>query len=82
MGLCKYKTIFGKEREGIHAIRIFDVAIVDVIFTFVAGYIIHVISGWNLLTITLALFLLGIITHRLFCVNTKLNVLIFGEQTI
>lgn len=77
--LCQYKNVFGKEREGVHAVRIFDVAIVDVVLTFIAAYLIHIISGWNLILVTILLFILGIIAHRLFCVNTKVNVLIFGE---
>jgi len=38
-GLCKYKDILGKPGEGIHSIRLFNVAIMDVLFTIIGAYI-------------------------------------------
>ena len=37
MPLSDYKDIFGKPGEGGHAYRIFDIAIVDVIFTIISS---------------------------------------------
>lgn len=72
MDRCKYKDIFGKPREGVHAIRIFDIAIVDLLLTFLAAWFISdkYFPG-NLLVVFFALFLLGMIMHRLFCVDSK-----------
>ena len=38
---CKYKDLLGKVKTGLHSYRIFDIAIVDVLLTFLAAYIIH-----------------------------------------
>lgn len=38
---CQYKDIFGKVNEGVHSIRIINIAIVDVILTLVLAYIIQ-----------------------------------------
>lgn len=68
---AKYKDIFGKPREGVHSIRIFDFAIIDIIMTFIGAYFIskyYKINIW--LTFTL-LFIYGQILHALFCVETK-----------
>jgi len=78
MSFCKYKNIFGKEGEGAHSIRIFNIAIVDVILTILGGFIISYYTRWNIWYIIISLFILGIILHRLFCVNTTINKLIFG----
>ena len=36
---CKYKNMFGKPGEGVHSIRLFDIAIIDVAFTFLFAYL-------------------------------------------
>ncbi len=77
--LCKYKDIADKPREGIHAIRVFDVAIIDVVFTVVGATILAHVLKWDVLLTNIAAFLIGIIVHRLFCVNTRINTFIFGE---
>lgn len=76
---CKYRHIFGKEREGAHSIRLFDVAIVDLGLTVVGGILLAIFMHWNVLLTLAALFVLGIIMHRLFCVNTKINQILFGR---
>ena len=67
--LCKYKDIFGKPNEGVHSYRILDIAIVDVIATIIIGSIFN----FNLFN----LFLLGIISHRIFCVRTTVDKILF-----
>lgn len=76
-GLCSYKDIFGKPREGAHSYRVFDFAAVDVILTVIAGIIIARNYDLSILLVLLVLFIIGIISHKLFCVDTKLNTLIF-----
>lgn len=77
--LCKYKHVFGKEKEGVHSIRVFNIAVMDVIFTILAGMGLSAIFHWNLLYTLITLFVVAIIFHRLFCVNTTVNKLIFGD---
>lgn len=76
---CKYKNIFGEVGEGVHSIRLFGVAIVDVIGTIIIGIIINMTCpNFKLEKILLILFLLGIFFHRLFCVNTTVDKLLFN----
>jgi len=42
--LCKYKGMFGKLNQGLHSFRIFNIAIVDVLLTILAAFIIYPIS--------------------------------------
>ena len=79
MNLCKYKNMFGDVNKGIHKYKLFGISIVDVLLTIGLAYIISIIFNWNYWYILLGLFILGIILHRLFCVNTTINVLIFGR---
>jgi len=74
----KYSEIFGKVNEGVHSYRIFNIAIMDVIATIIGGIIISIIFKINFGLILIFLFLLGIVLHRFFCVNTTINKMIFG----
>ena len=78
--LCNYKNIFGKVKEGPHSYRIANIAIVDVLLTIVFAYIIHhlFLPKYKLYLIILILFLLGIVLHRLFCVRTTIDLLLFN----
>lgn len=77
--LCEYKDILGKSRQGIHSYRIFNIAIVDVLMTVIAAFIIHLlIPRYRFFLILMILFLLGIILHRLFCVKTTIDKLLFS----
>jgi hypothetical protein len=78
MCLCKYKDIFGKPREGIHSYRFMDFAIIDIIVTIIGVYYLSQYTKYNFYKVLLFVFILGIIIHKLFCVNTKLNSLIFN----
>lgn len=78
--LCKFKHIFGKERQGFHAIRVFDLAILDVIGTIMIGFLISKYLKVNIIAVITLLFATAMFVHRLFGVNTKLNTLIFGTM--
>jgi hypothetical protein len=71
MNLCKYKNIFGKPNEGIHSYRLFDVAIVDLLFTIIMAYLLANYLNKSFVVIFLILFVLGELMHYLFCVDTK-----------
>jgi hypothetical protein len=79
MNLCQYKDIFGKPGEGAHSYRLFNVAIVDVIFTIIAAYFIAKRYKWCFSKTLVSLFLLGIIAHRLFCVKTTVDKILFSD---
>lgn len=78
MPLSDYKNIFGKPNEDIHSYRIFNVAIMDVIFTIIGGYIIANLLNWSKTNTIIGLFILGIFMHRLFDVKTTIDKIIFN----
>jgi len=79
MRLCQYKNLFGQPATGAHSYRIFDIAIVDTLLAVLLGYLIWVISKkkWNPYYIAVFVFILGLFSHWLFCVDTTVNKL-FG----
>jgi len=81
MSFCPFKAyseIFGKPKQGVHSYRILDLAIADIIMTIIGAIIISLIFKINFFLTLIFLFLLGIVLHRLFCVNTTINKMIFG----
>lgn len=77
--LCQYKNILGTVGQGVHSYRIFDLAIVDILFTIIGAYIIYLfIPRINYFIILISLFLLGIILHKIFCVRTTIDKFLFG----
>ena len=77
--LCIFKDILGKPGEGIHSYRIFGLAAVDLILTFFVALVPYLIFRGNYFIYLLLFFLLGIVLHRLFCVKTTVDKLLFGE---
>lgn len=77
--LCDYRHIFGEERKGFHSWRLFDIAIGDVILTLLLSLFISYLSKINLIITFIVMLIIGIIVHRVFCVNTKINMIIFGK---
>ena len=77
LGLCRYRDIFGRPGEGAHAYRIFNIAIVDVAATVVVAFLIARIFRFAFWKSLVGLFLIGIITHRAFCVRTTIDTLVF-----
>ena len=78
---CPYKYIFGKVGKGIHAYRIMNIAIVDVIMTIIGAYILHrfVFPKISFYWILAILFGLGIVAHRLFCFPTTIDTWLFSS---
>ena len=81
LNLCQYKDIFGRPREGAHAYRLFDIAVVDVAATVVVAFIIARLFGFVFWKSLVALFIIGIISHRAFCVRTTVDKLVFSKVT-
>jgi fatty acid desaturase len=75
--LCKYKNLFGKPSEGLRKYRIFDIAIYDTVIVIILGFLISYFTGYNLWITLAVLFISGIIAHRLFCVRTGVDKLLF-----
>ena len=77
MTLCKYKNSLGEPNKGVHSYRLFGVAIADVIMTLIGAFVISKIYNYSFFYTSLILFTLGIILHRLFCVRTTIDKLLF-----
>ena len=85
MDLCKFSNIGGEVGKGIHSIRLFNIAVVDVIGTIAIVYAIHYCfptlthPEYNFYILLISAFSLGIICHRLFCVRTTVDKLLFSN---
>ena len=79
---CRFKDIFGKPREGVHALRIpvLDIALVDTLLTLAAALLISKLFQSSFLWTFLILLVVGVIVHRMLCVDTRLNKLILKKQ--
>jgi len=77
--LCKYKNILGKPNTGIHSYKFYGISMGDVGLTILGAALISWLSNLNFFLILIILFLLGIILHRIFCVRTTVDKLIFGQ---
>ena len=82
MSLCKYSTVFGIPGKGVHQYRIFNIAIVDVLATILLAGIVYYLLNYfkykiKFYLILIFLFLLGIILHRVFCVRTTIDKILF-----
>ena len=80
MDLCKYRDSLGVPKQGIHSSRFFGVAIMDVIFTIIGAWIISYFTNKSFIFTMIFLFLLGIMLHRLFCVRTTIDKLLFPNH--
>lgn len=68
----KWKNILGVPKEGVHRIRLFGLALTDLVLTIILAIIISYWKDWNLIVVFLSLMLLSILIHLLFCVDTAL----------
>jgi len=83
MDLCQYSDMLGVPNQGVHSYRIFGLAAIDVILLIVGALILYwglnKWFGWNTSYVVylVVFFVLGIILHRLFCVRTTIDKLLF-----
>ena len=71
MKFCQYSNIFGVAGQGVHKYRIFDTAIVDYVGTILLAMILTKFTKIPFVISTIIMFVLGILMHALFCVNTN-----------
>ena len=76
---CQYKNIFGEVGKGIHSYRLFNIAIVDVIQTFIGAIIIAYIFNINVILVFIALMIFSVFIHYLFCVDTTLTKIVLNK---
>ena len=77
--LCEYSELIGKVGEGIHSYRLFNIAILDVIITMIGAYFLQkkFFSNYSYLQVLIVVFIVGIISHRIFCVRTTIDKMLF-----
>jgi hypothetical protein len=75
---CLYKNIFGEPNTGVHSYRLAGFAIADILLTIVAALIVSWTMKSNFLLTLAIFFLTGIIFHRIFCVSTALDIMLFA----
>jgi len=76
---CKYKDIFGKPGQGVHSLRIFNIAIFDTVLTLLAAFLIgrhYSLSFTGTAFAFFILLMLSVVVHELFCVQTTLTKLL------
>jgi purine-cytosine permease-like protein len=75
--LCKYKNILGEPGKGFHSYRALGVSILDVLVVLLAAIGISYWTKISAYIIVPGMFLLGIVVHRMFCVRTTVDKLLF-----
>jgi hypothetical protein len=71
--LCKYKDVLGKPNEGIRKIRVFNLSAIDVLLTIILGLFLSKIFNTTKFNGIISSFLLSIVFHQIFCVDTTIN---------
>jgi len=79
-GLCKYKNFFGEPNVGLRKYRIFDIAILDTVVTILVVYLLCLITKWPFWSTLVIVFVLGIIAHKMFCVRTGIDKMLFNSS--
>lgn len=78
--LCQYRSIFGDPNTGLHKIRFLNIAIIDLLLTILFAWLYSKYYHVDFINIVVILILFGIICHYIFCVNTTINILLFGTK--
>ena len=78
---CPYKDALGVPGQGFHSFRLFNIALGDVVllllFALLVQWIINKFSTCSYNLAVLISFLIGIAVHRIFCVRTTIDQLLF-----
>ena len=70
MPSCPYRFMFGKPGEGPHAYRFMGIAVVDLILTFLAAWLITLATGYSIQVTFGTLFILGEVLHYYYGTQT------------
>ena len=77
MSSCPYANILGEPGKGFRKIRLFNISVLDVLATIVGAYFISKKFHKSFKVVLIILFITGIILHKLFCVRTTIDKIIF-----
>lgn len=73
---CEYKDVFGAPGTGVHSVRIFNIAVVDMLLTVVVAYFIgkhYRLNAIGIFWVFCVLLLASLVIHEALCVNTTLT---------
>jgi hypothetical protein len=73
---CEYGKMGGEPGVGLHR-HFFGFALFDILGTVLIGAVLAKLFHWSVGATVAALFLIGIFLHRLFCVRTTVDKLLF-----
>jgi hypothetical protein len=81
---CAHKDIFGKPRQGVHKYRIpvLDIALVDTLLTVLVAAIVAKVLKVSFVLTFIVFILGGIVIHKIFCVDTRFNSVIFDTRGV
>jgi hypothetical protein len=77
---CKYRHALGVENKGVHSYRLLNIAVVDMVLTIVLAFFIAIRFRTSFLLIFFILLIIATLLHKLFCVNSTITKLVFGES--
>ena len=66
----KFKDVFGTPGKGVHSFKILDTAMFDYVLTIAGAFLLSYLTTIPLVLMTIILFIIAIIIHMLFGVNT------------
>jgi hypothetical protein len=77
--LCRYKYALGVPKKGIHSRRFLNMALADILMTFAGALLLKYLffPRQKYLWVLFWLFISGILLHRLFCVRTTIDRVLF-----
>lgn len=77
--LVKYNNLFGEpgSHKGMRKFRVFGIALFDTFVVLIFAYIFSLLNGYPFWMNAGALFILGIVVHRMFCVRTTIDKILF-----
>lgn len=78
-GLCRYRNALGEPGKGIHAPRLGGLAVADILLTTGLALLASKALHMSFIVVFLILVIVAIGLHEAFCVNTRLNALIFNR---
>ena len=75
---CRYADLLGVPGQGFHELRVCGLAALDVVGTVGLAWILHHVSRWSMAVCLVIMVAVGILCHRVFCVRTVVDKVLFG----
>jgi hypothetical protein len=73
---CIYKDSLGIPGQGVHT-HFLGIAVFDFVLSILLAQLLAYLFHWNIYLTLIAVFLTGIVLHRMFCVRTTVDKFLF-----